>query len=98
MARSGRTLSHDSSPAHPRSPREAEARNRGTDLTRTTSRTSSASRRPLKIEIPNLLNSLRLATQKEIGLLLVYSSLVFVGFYAIAIAMPPQLSLRVWPE
>ena len=68
-----------------------KARKQGDGLNRTLSQTSSTPRQPLKIKVPNLLNSLKMVMQKEIGLLLVYSSLVFVGFYAIAIAMPPQL-------
>src|SRR3569833_499311 len=53
---------------------------------------SSTDRPPLRIQVPNLLESIRLTFQKEIGLLLVFSSLLFSGFYAIATAMPLQLS------
>lgn len=61
-------------------------------LERTTSTATSASRRPkLKIVSPNFLGSLIILFEKEIGLLLFYSGIVFAGFYAIATAMPTQL-------
>ncbi|OAA59216.1 major facilitator superfamily transporter multidrug resistance [Niveomyces insectorum RCEF 264] len=51
-----------------------------------------APRPPLKMQVPNLLLSVQLALQKNIGLLLVYSSLLFAGFYAVATAMPSVLA------
>ncbi|KAH8885974.1 MFS general substrate transporter [Thozetella sp. PMI_491] len=55
------------------------------------SRASTTRLEPLRIPVPNFLGSLQLLLQKEIGLLLVFSSLMFAGFYAIATAMPLQL-------
>ncbi|EFX01825.1 major facilitator superfamily transporter multidrug resistance [Grosmannia clavigera kw1407] len=53
--------------------------------------TASTPPPPLKIQVPNLLLSVKLATQKEIGLLLLYSSLLFAGFYAIGTSLPSTL-------
>lgn len=55
------------------------------------STTSMAPPPPLKIQVPNLLLSVRLVAQKEIGLLLLYSSLLFAGFYAIGTSLPSTL-------
>ncbi len=53
---------------------------------------TSATGKPLKFQAPNLLASLTILAQKEIGLLLFYSSIAFAGFYTIATAMPSQLA------
>lgn len=45
----------------------------------------------LKIEVPNLLLSLKLVLEKEIGLLLLYSSLLFAGLYAVGTTLPSTL-------
>ncbi|KAK4443650.1 major facilitator superfamily domain-containing protein [Podospora aff. communis PSN243] len=54
---------------------------------------SSRSRTPtLRIRAPNPLSSLRLLAHKELFMLLVYSAVVFAGFYAIVTALPSQLA------
>lgn len=59
-------------------------------LQRTVSR---ASKRPgLEITRPNPLRSLSILAEIEMFLLLMYSSLVFAGFYAISTAMPSQFA------
>ncbi|KAK4207657.1 major facilitator superfamily domain-containing protein [Rhypophila decipiens] len=45
-----------------------------------------------KIKGPNLLASLALLFEKELGVLLFYSGIVFAGFYATATAMPSQFT------
>ncbi|KAB5576348.1 major facilitator superfamily domain-containing protein [Coniochaeta sp. 2T2.1] len=61
-------------------------------LGRTTSAATSGSQRPkFKLVSPNFLGSLIILFEKEVGLLLFYSGLVFAGFYAIATALPSQL-------
>ncbi|CAK7213778.1 hypothetical protein SBRCBS47491_001921 [Sporothrix bragantina] len=52
---------------------------------------STVNRPPLKMQVPNLLLSIQLATQKNIFLLLLHSSLLFAGFYAIATDLPTSL-------
>ncbi|CAK7199210.1 hypothetical protein SEUCBS139899_001883 [Sporothrix eucalyptigena] len=54
--------------------------------------TSTVNRPPLKMTVPNLLLSVQLVAQKNIGLLLLYSSLLFAGFYAIATDLPTSLA------
>ncbi|KAK0620610.1 major facilitator superfamily transporter [Immersiella caudata] len=54
---------------------------------------SSGSRTPsLRIRAPNPLSSLRLLAHKELFMLLVFSAVVFAGFYAIVTALPSQLA------
>ncbi|ERS95168.1 hypothetical protein HMPREF1624_08379 [Sporothrix schenckii ATCC 58251] len=52
---------------------------------------TAAARPPLRMQVPNLTLSVQLALQKNIGLLLLYSSLLFAGFYAIATNLPASL-------
>ncbi|KAK0718577.1 major facilitator superfamily domain-containing protein [Lasiosphaeria miniovina] len=49
---------------------------------------------PVKFKFtpPNLMGSIVMLFQKELGILLAYNSIVFAGFYAIATALPSQLS------
>ncbi|CAK7237031.1 hypothetical protein SCUCBS95973_009809 [Sporothrix curviconia] len=61
--------------------------------TASTATASAVSRPPLKMQVPNLLLSVQLAAQKNIFLLLLYSSLLFAGFYAIATDLPTSLVL-----
>lgn len=64
-------------------------------LARVSSTATSGSKRPkLKLVSPNFLGSLIILFEKEIGLLLFYSGLVFAGFYAIATALPAQLQAK----
>lgn len=56
------------------------------DLSRQTSKSDSS----FKFKPPNVLGSIMLLLQKETGLLLVFSSIVFAGFYCIATALPAQ--------
>ncbi|KAK3389996.1 major facilitator superfamily domain-containing protein [Podospora didyma] len=86
-------LIQDRQRKHRRQKKEADAAATG-GLQRAPSTVSS---RPPKTEkfqfkTPNLLGSLVLLFQKELGILLAYSSIVFAGFYAIATAMPSQFS------
>ncbi|KAL1893608.1 hypothetical protein Sste5346_006439 [Sporothrix stenoceras] len=57
----------------------------------TASTTPSTAPPPLRMQVPNLLLSIQLALQKNIGLLLLHSSLLFAGFYAIATNLPSSL-------
>ncbi len=61
----------------------------GLALTRTTTRASSV-RVPLVIKVPNPLRSLQMLFEKERGLLVGYTAVLFAGFYSIAVAMPSQ--------
>jgi multidrug resistance protein len=70
---------------------KAEKNGQGEVLERTTSSMTNRRPEPFRFTPPNLLLSLTLLFQKELGLLLFYSSIVFAGFYAIATAMPSQL-------
>ncbi|EOO00447.1 putative major facilitator superfamily transporter protein [Phaeoacremonium minimum UCRPA7] len=72
--------------------RKAERSGNALDLQRTNTSASRASRRKLKVKFGNPLNSLFLLFEKELGLLLSYSAIVFAGFYAIATAMPSQFA------
>ncbi|KAB5540318.1 major facilitator superfamily domain-containing protein [Coniochaeta sp. 2T2.1] len=75
---------------HDRAARKAAAHKPG--LERTTSTMTSGSPPPkFKLVSPNFLGSLIILFEKEVGLLLFYSGLVFAGFYAIATALPSQL-------
>ncbi|KAK3361342.1 major facilitator superfamily domain-containing protein [Lasiosphaeria ovina] len=49
---------------------------------------------PVKFKFtpPNLMGSITMLFQKELGILLAYNAIVFAGFYAIATALPSQLS------
>ncbi|CAK7263549.1 hypothetical protein SEPCBS119000_000547 [Sporothrix epigloea] len=47
---------------------------------------------PLRMQVPNLLLSLQLASQKNIFLVLFNSSLLFAGFYAVATDLPRSLA------
>ncbi|OAQ70815.1 general substrate transporter [Pochonia chlamydosporia 170] len=69
---------------------------RQNSLSRVTTNASSASKaeNKFKFKPPNLLGSLFLLFEKETGLLLWTSSLVFAGFYCIATAMPSLFSKR----
>lgn len=62
----------------------------GASLTHTASRTST--RRSLHLKKFNILQSLIILFEKEMFLLLVYSSITFTGFYCVATAMPSQLT------
>ncbi|KAK8119144.1 major facilitator superfamily transporter [Apiospora kogelbergensis] len=57
----------------------------------TTSR-ASTTKQALQVRKLNPLKSLAILFDKEMFLLLIYSSIVFAGFYAVATAMPAQLS------
>ncbi|KAI1077985.1 major facilitator superfamily transporter [Whalleya microplaca] len=59
-------------------------------LQRTNSRLSTKQR--FRMKRPNPLNSLVILFEKEMFILLIYSSLVFAGFYAIATALPAQMA------
>lgn len=72
--------------------RKAKRSGNALDLQRTNTSTSRASRRKLEIKFGNPLNSVFLLFEKELGLLLSYSAIVFAGFYAIATAMPSQFA------
>jgi multidrug resistance protein len=64
-------------------------------LERVTSTATSGSQRPsFKLVSPNFLGSLIILFEKEVGLLLFYSGIVFGGFYAIATALPAQLEAK----
>ncbi|KAK8930167.1 hypothetical protein H634G_01277 [Metarhizium anisopliae BRIP 53293] len=69
--------------------REKKARRRN-ELSKSTSNSSSASKsgNRFKFKPPNVLGSLFLLFERETGLLLWTSSIVFAGFYCIATAMP----------
>lgn len=60
----------------------------------TTSSSASKAENKFKFRPPNVLGSLFLLFEKETGLLLWTSSLVFAGFYCIATAMPSLFSKR----
>ncbi|OIW32638.1 MFS general substrate transporter [Coniochaeta ligniaria NRRL 30616] len=78
-----------------RQKRAARKTGGNTGLVRTTSTATSASKRPkFKLVSPNFLGSLIILFEKEVGLLLLYSGLVFAGFYAIATALPAQLQAK----
>jgi multidrug resistance protein len=63
------------------------------NLQRTTSSATHKSTTPkFRFTPPNLFGSLTLLFQKELGLLLSYTSVVFAGFYAIATGMPSLLA------
>ncbi|KAI9901041.1 hypothetical protein N3K66_002858 [Trichothecium roseum] len=53
---------------------------------------SQPGREPFKFKPPNVLGSLMMLLELETGILLLTSSLVFAGFYALAAAMPSQLT------
>lgn len=57
------------------------------NLTRQTSNVSK-NKSTYKFKPPNLLGSIMMLGEKETGLLLAFSSIVFAGFYCIATAMP----------
>jgi MFS family permease len=58
-----------------------------------TSSTTPAKPQPkLRLTPPNVLGSLQLLFQRELGLLLFYTGLLFAGFYAIGTAIPSQMS------
>jgi len=73
--------------------RKRAARRDRPSLERVTSTATSASQRRPKFRLtpPNLLGSLFILFEKEVGIVLFYSGVVFAGFYAIATAMPAQL-------
>lgn len=66
------------------------AQSDGASITHTESRTST--RRSLHMKKFNVLASLIILFEKEMFLLLMYSSFVFTGFYCISTVMPTQLS------
>lgn len=70
--------------------RRAAAEEASGGLKRTTSTASAAP--TLRLAAPDVLGSVVLLCQKELGLLLFYSAVAFAGFYAVATAMPSQLS------
>ncbi|KAF7558354.1 hypothetical protein G7046_g5792 [Stylonectria norvegica] len=61
------------------------------NLTRQTSNVSQT-KNNYKFKAPNVAGSLMMLMEKETGLLLSYSGIVFAGFYCIATAMPSQFS------
>ena len=69
-------------------------REQGAGLERTTSDAAHSQRERVKFRLtpPNLIGSLVLLFEKELGTLLLYSGVVFSGFYATATAMPSQFS------
>lgn len=71
--------------------RKAERSNDPDALHRVTTATSSRSRKRLKIEFGNPLDSITMIFEPVLGLLLFYSAIVFAGFYAIATSMSEQL-------
>ncbi|KHN95025.1 Major facilitator superfamily domain, general substrate transporter [Metarhizium album ARSEF 1941] len=75
--------------------RKRQAR-RQHSLSRATTNSSNASKasNKFKFKAPNFLRSLFLLFERETGLLLWTSSIVFAGFYCIATAMPSLLSKR----
>ena len=60
-------------------------------LSRMPTSASQRSRKPLKIERPNVFGAVEVLFEKELGLLLAFSAVVFAGFYAIATSMPSQM-------
>ncbi|KAI1780107.1 major facilitator superfamily transporter [Hypoxylon cercidicola] len=62
----------------------------GASMMRTVSRAST--RRSLHMKKFNVLQSLHILLEKEMFLLLAYSSIVFTSFYCVATVMPTQLS------
>lgn len=76
--------------------KEREQRCVENGLNRTESAATGISRRSGSVNIkfrftpPNLIASLVLLFEKELGVLLLYSGVVFAGFYATATAMPSQ--------
>lgn len=71
--------------------RKAEKSNNVDELNRITTNTSGRSRSKLKIEFGNPFDSVVMIFEPVLGLLLLDSSLVFAGFYAIATSMSEQL-------
>ncbi|KAI0016836.1 major facilitator superfamily transporter [Xylariomycetidae sp. FL0641] len=70
--------------------RRARKANNGAALQPTVSRAST--QQQFRWKRPNPLSSLRILLEKEMFLLLFYTSLVFAGFYALSTALPEQLS------
>ncbi|KAL7629225.1 hypothetical protein AAE478_000745 [Parahypoxylon ruwenzoriense] len=62
----------------------------GVSLAHTESRAST--RRGLQLKKFNVLKSLTILFEKEVFLLLAYSSVIFAGFYCVVTAMPSQLA------
>lgn len=72
--------------------KRAARKARSSGLSRTTSAATSGSQRPkFKLAPPNLLGSLFILFEKEVGIVLFYSGIVFAGFYALSTALPSQL-------
>lgn len=71
--------------------REAEKSNDLEELHRVHTATSGRSRPKLKIDFGNPFDSVAILFEPVLGLLLLYSSLVFAGFYAIATSMSEQM-------
>ncbi|KAK1981388.1 major facilitator superfamily transporter [Colletotrichum cereale] len=65
-------------------------RGSGAPMTRSTTGASSTSKPTLRFNL-NPFGSLLLLFERELGLLLGFSAIVFAGFYAIAASMPTQL-------
>lgn len=71
--------------------RQAKKSNDADGIQRVTTATSSRSHGKLKIKINNPFSTLMLLFEPALGLLLLYSSIVFAGFYAIATSMSEQM-------
>ncbi|KAI0159284.1 major facilitator superfamily transporter [Pestalotiopsis sp. NC0098] len=69
-----------------------KAKRSGDDLALQKITTQTSQRRKLTMKKPNPLRSLKILFELEMFLLLMYSSLVFAGFYAIATSMPSQFA------
>ncbi|KAF3014818.1 hypothetical protein E8E14_012156 [Neopestalotiopsis sp. 37M] len=69
-----------------------KAKRSGDELALQKITTHASQRRKLKMNRPNPLRSLQILFELEMFLLLMYSSLVFAGFYAIATSMPAQFA------
>ncbi|KAK3934746.1 putative major facilitator superfamily transporter protein [Diplogelasinospora grovesii] len=67
-------------------------REREHGLARTATNTSAKSKIKFRLTPPNVWGSVMLLFEKELGILLGYSAILFSGFYAIATAIPSQFS------
>lgn len=71
--------------------RKAEKSNDLDQLQRITTATSSKSRPKLKVNFGNPFDSVKLLAEPVLALLLIYSSIIFAGFYGIATSMSEQM-------
>lgn len=74
-----------------RAARKAPSSSSGLHRVTSTATSGSQQRPKFRLTPPNVLGSLFILFEKEVGLILFYSGIVFAGFYAVATAMPAQL-------